>query len=379
MPERLPELDAMKLREALAQAGTNEELRNVVEALAQAGTNERLRNAILDALRQAENEATDAATFRRKVRWPIILALLEKAKIHRVVLEGGLVLEVAPEGRIEQALFMSSSAHPDHVWEPQTTRLLVRLGTHASNVIVGGAYIGDQALLIAQAIAEKSPAGRVHAFEPMEGPFKRLLRNLEINGLRNVRAHRLGLWESSDEALRVEGLAGLAYSSAVQGDCATGTVPSITIDDYVACQGLRSVELLMLDTEGGEYPALRGATRLLSRPFPEAPHLVFEVHRSYVDWSNGLENTPIVCLVTSAGYTVFAIRDFHDNHSMANKPIEIIPVDKVYLEGPPHGFNLLATKDASLIGRLGLRVVENVSPKLLVDKDPTLHHPLDGL
>jgi FkbM family methyltransferase len=368
----------MKLREALAQAETNDELRNVVEALAQAGTNERLRNAILDALRQAENEETGAGAFRRKVRWPIILALLEKAKIHRVVLEGGLVLEVAPEGRIEQALLLSSSAHPDHVWEPQTTRLLVRLGAHASNVIVGGAYIGDQALLIAQAMAEKSPAGRVHAFEPMEGPFKRLLRNLEINGLRNVSAHRVGLWESSDEALRVEGLAGLAYSYPTQ-ECATGTVPSITIDDYVACQGLRSVELLMLDTEGGEYRALRGATRLLSRPFPEAPHLVFEIHRSYVDWSNGLENTPIVCLVTSTGYTVFAIRDFHDNHSMADKPIEIIPVDKVYLEGPPHGFNLLATKDAGLVSRLGLRVVENVSPKLLVDKDPALHHPLDGL
>jgi hypothetical protein len=54
-------------------------------------------------------------------------------------------------------------------------------------------------------------------------------------------------------------------------------------------------------------------------------------------------------------------------------------VDRVYLEGPPHGFNMLATKDRDLVGRLGLRIVENVSPKLLLDKDPALHHPLGGL
>ena len=79
------------------------------------------------------------------------------------------------------------------------------------------------------------------------------------------------------------------------------------------------------------------------------------------------------------GYTIFAIRDFHDNYPMAGKAVEIIPVDRVYLEGPPHGFNLLAIKDSNLVRRLGLRVVENVSPKLLVHKNPALHHPLDGL
>jgi hypothetical protein len=60
---------------------------------------------------------------------------------------------------------------------------------------------------------------------------------------------------------------------------------------------------------------------------------------------------------------------------MENRPIEIIPVDRVYLEGPPHGFNVLATTDSDLINRYGLRIVEDVSPKLLLHKDPALHHP----
>jgi FkbM family methyltransferase len=364
-PEDLPELDLFTLREALAQAGLNEGF----------------RNSVFEALRQAEEAADDPAWFRSGVRLPIIRALLDKAQTHRVVLEGGLVFEVGPVSRIEQALLLSASAHPDHVWEPQTTRLLVILGRHASNVIVGGAYIGDQAVLIARAMAKEDPAGKIHAFEPMDAAFRRLLRHVELNGLTNVIANRQGLWDGSGLALRVEGPPGLAPSLPVQEGALSlqGTAVSITIDDYVNSQRLGSVGLIMLDTEGGEFYALRGAAGLLSRPFPESPHLVFEVHRSYVDWSNGLENTPIIDFVTSQGYSVYAIRDFHDNYPMAGKPIEIIPVNRVYLEGPPHGFNLLATKDAGLVKRLGLRVVENVSPKLLVGKDPGLHHPLDGL
>lgn len=375
----------------------------LAEALARAGRDETLRDAVFEALRRAELQATDASAFRSEVRWPIMTALLREVNAHRVALHDGMVFEVGPDSRIEQALLLSATAHPDHVWEPQTTRLLVAMATEAAHAIVGGAYIGDQVLLMARAMSAGTPSGTVHAFEPMESSFRRLLRNLEINGIENVVAHRMGLWDSST-ALRVEGAAALGSSSPpTQGQAQTTAEPvgksqesgdagdardaedtseliqSTTIDDYVEAQGLSSVGLIMLDTEGGEEPALRGARRLLALPETAAPHLIFEVHRSYVDWTPGLENTSIVRLLTSNGYAVFAIRDFHDNYPMAGKPIEIIPARCVYLEGPPHGFNMLATKDPGLIERLKLRVVENVSPKLLAGKDPALHHPLDGL
>jgi hypothetical protein len=133
--------------------------------------------------------------------------------------------------------------------------------------------------------------------------------------------------------------------------------------------------LIMLDTEGGEENALLGARETIAR---DSPNIVFEIHRNFVDWSGGLEKTSIVSLLTSQGYDVFAIRDFHSNYPMANEPIEVIPIDRVYLEGPPHGFNTLATKDANLIERLGLRIVNDVSPKLLLDRDPALHLPLSA-
>lgn len=339
-------------------------------ALAFAGRSERLRNAVFDALRQAELEADDPAAFREQVRWPLILALLSEARTHRVVLQNGLVFDVNPDSRIEKALLLSTAAHPDHVWEPQTTRLLVALAAGARNVIVGGAYIGDHVAFIARAIAN---TGTVHAFEPSAHSFERLLHHLRINNINNVVSQRLGLWDRSDVALQLEG--DLALGSSVPMSNPENAFSSISIDDYVRSQQLESVELIMLDTEGGEENALLGARETIER---DSPNIVFEIHRNFVDWSAGLEKTSIVTLLTSHGYDVFAVRDFHNNYPMAGEPIEVIPVDRVYLDGPPHGFNTLATKDPELIDRLGLRVVKDVSPKLLLEKDPALHLPLSS-
>ncbi|MFN2405206.1 MAG: FkbM family methyltransferase [Pyrinomonadaceae bacterium] len=342
----------------------------LAHALASLGKDERVRGLIFEALREAELQAEDPAAFRERVRWPVILAMLTDVESHRVVLENGLIFDVRPDSRIEKALLLSSVAHPDHVWEPQTTRLLTMLAVEATNVIIGGAYIGDQTVLTAHA----RRAGRVHAFEPMKHAFERLLHHVQINNLNNVVAHRLGLWNSSNASLQLDGHLALASSIALADkQNATGeTTESLSIDDYVRSQDLSRVELIMLDTEGGEENALLGAQQTIAR---DQPNIVFEVHRNFVDWTDGLEKISVVRFLTSQDYDVFAIRDFHNNYPMHAYPIEIVPVATVYLEGPPHGFNLLATRDDTLVKRLDLRIVENVSPKLLLEKDPALHFP----
>jgi FkbM family methyltransferase len=351
----------------------------IARALAMAGGDERLRDAILQALRDAEAREADPSAFRAHVRWPLTSALLG-GRTQRVVLENGLIFEVGPDSRIEQALLLSSVAHPDHVWEPQTTKLVTALAGGVAHTIVGGAYIGDHVLPLARALSRHAPSGQVHAFEPMAQAVGRLRRHLELNGLDNVLVHRAALWDESGATLKVVGPPALASSLPMDAaPTAPGElVESITIDDYVASCRLPSVGLIMLDIEGGEQRALRGACTLLDRPHPHAPVVVFEVHRQFVDWTAGLENTSVVKLLISRGYEVFAIRDVHGNCPMADLPIEVVPVDKVYLEGPAHGFNLVAGKGAELVGRFGLRIVEHVSPKLIREKDPRLHHPVGG-
>jgi FkbM family methyltransferase len=353
-----------------------DQLPNLADALALLGSDTATRYAIFDLLRRLEARQPDPRAFREGVRWPLIASMLQDGIGHEVQLDGGLRIEVHPDSRIERALLLSPNELPHFVWEPQTTRLLSLLAEKASNTIVGGAYIGDQAIFMARAAHARN--GRVHAFEPMQRSFEQLQRNIQINGLDNVTVHRLALWDRSDVGVRLDGSLALAYAVEDDGSNHENAIGSLSIDDYVEANSLSSVGLITLDVEGNEEKALLGAKRLTSRPPLDAPNIVFEVHRSYVDWTNGLLNTAIVSGLISQGYEAFAIRDGHGEYLASEVPLEVIPADSVYLDGPPHGFNMLATKDKQLVGRMGLQVVAGVSPKLLYNKDPALHHPVGG-
>ena len=139
---------------------------------------------------------------------------------------------------------------------------------------------------------------------------------------------------------------------------------------------MNNVELIMLDIEGGELEALKGARDLLSRASDSAPVVIFELHGAYTDWSHGLAETDIVRFLSQRGYTVFAIRDYHSNVAMKGRPIQLVEIGSAYIEGPAHGFNMLATKSPETLDASIFRIVGNVSPKLLFHRDPAKHAPL---
>lgn len=362
---------------------------NMLEAaLEKAGENLELRTAIFAALAEAEKHSQQPAQFRREVRWPIVQALIS-GNSHLVKLKNGLVFEIWPQSRIEQALLLSLDDLPDHIWEPQTTRLACILAKDCTDVVIGGAYIGDQALPVAKVLQANEKGGCVHAFEPSPQAFGQLVHNIELNELQNVRAQRLALWDQADIEMRFQGAPALvsAFAHPEQKDETAFKVLTTTIDEYAKEYGIASVGLIMLDTEGAEEQVLSGARNLLEKKYPEAPHVIFEVHSDHVDLSTKLENVSFVQFLASLGYEIFAIRDLHGHLSMEKRAIEIIPLQDVYVANVPHGFNMLATKDNDLASRYGLKVARNVSPKLLSEKNiylpypprnPSLHLPLDG-
>ena len=345
-------------------------------ALAEVARDQVLRDSLFDSLREAEARSNDPNWFREHVRWPVILGSLREAGVHRVRLSNGLVFEVGADSRIEKALLLSPAREPDHVWEPQTTRLVVALAAGADNVLVGGAYIGDHVLPLAQAV---SPRGTVHAFEPARHPFERLGAQRRAQPSRQRARPPGGV--VGPRRRRLAPLRGLRAGGDLRDHPARDhdeVAEAMTIDAYVRREGLSGLELVQLDTEGGEERALAGGRETLSRPKDSAPNLVFEVHRRHVDWSEGLPNTSLVRMLSSLGYQAFGIRDVHGNFPMGDSPVEVVPAASVHLEGPPHGFNMLAVKDEGILRRLGIMIVEGVSPKLLPEGDSPLHRPTGG-
>lgn len=350
----------------------------ILETLTEIGSDETACNVIVGALKDIEKtvKLPINRSLREEVTGPMVDALFKNAGILQKKLKDGTIFNFVYRSKIARDFILSPDEKPDHVFEPQTTKLFLHLAKSAKQIIIGGAYAGDHAIPGARLISKKG--GVVHGFEPSDEQRNLLVHNARDNKVsKNVRAVPLGLWSKDKTTLQLIGDDAFAHAVPLKGKAKKGdiTFPATSIEAYAKKNKIKKVDLILMDIEGSELPALKGALSFLQQPANQAPNIIFEVHRYYVDWSKGLENSDIVKFLRGLGYFVYAVRDFQSNVPMANCKIELIEPENVYLKGPPHGFNMLAVKDKKIIKNPVFRMVKNVSPKLLLHKDPKLHWP----
>lgn len=127
-------------------------------------------------------------------------------------------------------------------------------------VIDCGAFIGEFTLYAA---AAAGPSGRVIAFEPDPAIYKRLLKNIELNGFKNVTVVNKGLW-SADGAMKFVGndVDGYSFIAATDNPAAI-EVPVVSLDGELERLGVKKVDFIKMDVEGAEIEALKGAARTL--------------------------------------------------------------------------------------------------------------------
>lgn len=284
-------------------------------------------------------------------------------------LTNGLKIKFVYNSKIAREFLLSDPSVPDHVWEPQTTKLLLHFSKGAKNVIIAGAYFGDQAIPVAYNI---KGTGVCHTFEPNKNNSDLIHENATLNGLNNILINNLALWNKSGEKLIFEGEDALATTVEATG-ASKNVLHTITIDDYMEQNSVGPVNLLMIDVEGSEIKVLEGAKAMLQK---HKPVVVFETHSLYNDWSKGLENSDSVKMMRDLGYSVYAVREFHQNIDTKGMPVELTPAGNTYCEIPPHhGFNMLAVPSEELIKNDLFRVVNGLSPKLLLHKNDPLFSP----
>ncbi len=350
----------------------------ILKVLTEIGGDQKARDLIIKALKQIEKNVKlpRNRSLREELTGPMADALYKSAGVQQKSLKDGTKFNFVYRSKIARDLILSEDEKPDHVFEPQTTKLFLHLAKGAKNIVIGGAYAGDHAIPGAKVVSKNK--GVVHGFEPSDEQRKLLVQNARINNVsKNVKAVSQGMWDKDKTTLQLVGDDAFAHAVPLKGKAGKGaiTFPATSIEAYAKKNNIEQIDLILMDIEGSELPALKGAQKFLKQPVGQAPDIIFEVHRYYVDWSKGLENSDIVKFLRKFGYHVYAVRDFQSNVPMAKCKIELIEPKHVYLEGPPHGFNMLAVKNPKTIKNSLFRIVKNVSPKLLLHKDPKLHWP----
>jgi FkbM family methyltransferase len=332
------------------------------------------RDKILDCLIEIEKtlQLPNGANIREDLTGPIVDLLFEDGELLSRDVAGGLTFNFRYSSKISRDFLLARGRVPDHVWEPQTTRSVIALSKGKKDILIGGAYIGDHALYAARVLGV---GGTCHCFELSDDSLELLRSNLKQNAITNVKVNQEALWSSDGMKIMLAGEDSHASPKVAEGGEADYFM-SRTIDRYMDTKGIKHLDLLMLDIEGGEYDALQGAAGVLNAPKEQAPAVICEIHRNYVDWSNGLRHTPLCKILIDKGYEVFAIRDYQGNEVVDPPFVELVDIDSAVISGPAHGFNLLAVKTRSRLSPDTFRIVHGVSPKLLKHRDPKIHAPM---
>jgi FkbM family methyltransferase len=162
-------------------------------------------------------------------------------------------------------------------YEPETARVFFALAARARATLDVGAYVGYYAILSALA----SPDSTVHALEPHPEVYERLLRNVALNGLGNVRCRRAAAGAADGQAELFHVPTSMPTSSSLSldfmrpaGELRGSTVEVIALDCYLREQGVERLDLVKVDTETTEPQVLTGMVESLRR---HRPAIVCEV------------------------------------------------------------------------------------------------------
>ena len=156
-----------------------------------------------------------------------------------------------------------------------------------------GAGLGDFTAYAAQ----RSPNGRVLAYEPFPESFALLQQNVALNNLKNVEAQPYAIAAQPGSLALNIGMGEAVQHSTTQAGANAIEVQAIALQQVFDERGLDRCDFLKMDIEGGEYAILRGVDAdLLKR----VQRLALEYH----DNTPAGQHDELVRLLQSHGFQV---------------------------------------------------------------------------
>lgn len=179
--------------------------------------------------------------------------------------------------------------------EIEVQRALEELIEPGQTVYDVGANIGFFTILCSRLVG---PQGKVYAFEPIPQNIATLRHNIELNGLANVVVIEKALssvtgtaemfvspW-SAFHSLNVDGATKQDNHGPEAGEI---TVQTVTLDEFVATEGVPAPDLIKIDVEGAELIVVQGMTETLRS---RQPLLLCELHdtkHGYIEFVDSID------------------------------------------------------------------------------------------
>ncbi len=166
------------------------------------------------------------------------------------------------------------------------------------------------------------PDGVVHGFEMDETNFALARRNVELNGLGNVRLHAAAVADAPGEVRYArstrEGHPGFQLLDDAASDAAAVSVEAVTLDAVFAVSG-PAPDVVKIDVEGAELRVLTGMAALLR---DRAPRIFVEVHPEKMRAFRA-EPGDVIARLADTGYSVCEIEGLRDPDAAARlRPVD---------------------------------------------------------
>ncbi|MCP4650706.1 MAG: FkbM family methyltransferase [PVC group bacterium] len=150
-------------------------------------------------------------------------------------------------------------------YEAETVQVMKRFLKEGDTFVDIGSNVGYLSAIAAGFVGTR---GQVHSFEPVPKYFSKLQNVALLNSQYNIKPNQFALGEKDGVArISITNLPNIGWNTIVPGFMSKDTTKeSIEVsvrkfDDYARENSLNKVSLIKVDTEGFEFPVLKGFSR----------------------------------------------------------------------------------------------------------------------
>lgn len=211
-------------------------------------------------------------------------------------------------------------------YEPELV-YLEKLLSPGKVFVDAGANFGIYTVMASKAVGEM---GRVISFEPSSRAFPVLMRNIAMNGFKNVLAFPIALADKAGKTSLYHhsavGSDALAKDSTFDPNAYAQNIDTESLDNVVRRTSVAKVDMIKMDIQGAEELALRGATEILTSM---RPVIMFEYHPQGAI-SLGLEADGCWTFLDRLGYEFFGVEQRGTATRLLSPPTTIANVVAIH-------------------------------------------------